>query len=236
MGGRRSEAIGRWAVRTYPAAWRQRYASEVLAVLDDRPPGWRDTADLARGALDAYLHPARPSRFVAIAAVTAGAAWTVVALAALLEPAVPDWPGYLAWSLLPAVVGAIAGLAASAGLALRLGPIGGRLARLAVAVAILGQLALVTTLAIAAAGGPYGAITGAAGSLAGVGLVLQGTATVRASRAPDGIGLVLVGGGLLIPPPLAWVVIATTWTVLGVWLVVDTATARQGPVGPGAVT
>ncbi|HEY8987895.1 MAG TPA: hypothetical protein VIM39_02665 [Candidatus Limnocylindrales bacterium] len=44
-------------LRLYPAAWRQRYLVEVSDLLADRPPGFRSQIDLARGALDAWLHP-----------------------------------------------------------------------------------------------------------------------------------------------------------------------------------
>ncbi len=108
-------------MRLYPAAWRARYGTEMLDLLDERPPTWRDAIDLVRGALDAHLHPPSRSRLPAFAAILAGAAWTVVALAVLAEPVPPDWPGFLAWTLVPGFIGAAAGLVASIGLALRLG-------------------------------------------------------------------------------------------------------------------
>jgi hypothetical protein len=43
-------------VRLYPRAWRRRYGDELAALLEDRPPGPFDVADLALGALDAHLH------------------------------------------------------------------------------------------------------------------------------------------------------------------------------------
>ncbi len=43
-------------VRLYPAAWRARYGNELTALLEDRPPGPFDVADLLLGALDAHLH------------------------------------------------------------------------------------------------------------------------------------------------------------------------------------
>jgi len=41
-------------VRLYPQAWRERYGDELAALLDDRPPGPFDVADLLLGALDAH--------------------------------------------------------------------------------------------------------------------------------------------------------------------------------------
>jgi hypothetical protein len=43
-------------IRFYPAAWRARYADEFAAVLEDRPLGPFDVADVLLGALDAQLH------------------------------------------------------------------------------------------------------------------------------------------------------------------------------------
>jgi len=43
-------------LRLYPARWRARYAEEFLAVLEERPLGPFDVADVLLGALDAQLH------------------------------------------------------------------------------------------------------------------------------------------------------------------------------------
>lgn len=43
-------------LRCYPAAWRARYAEECAAVLEERPLGPFDVADVLLGALDAHLH------------------------------------------------------------------------------------------------------------------------------------------------------------------------------------
>lgn len=42
-------------IRCYPAAWRERYGDEFAAVLDERPLGPFDVADILLGALDARL-------------------------------------------------------------------------------------------------------------------------------------------------------------------------------------
>ena len=42
-------------IRCYPAAWRERYGDEFAAVLDERPLGPFDVADVLLGALDARL-------------------------------------------------------------------------------------------------------------------------------------------------------------------------------------
>lgn len=44
-------------LRLYPAAWRERYEEEFLALLEARPPTLGDRFDVVRGAIDARLHP-----------------------------------------------------------------------------------------------------------------------------------------------------------------------------------
>lgn len=44
-------------VRCYPARWQARYGDEFLAVLEERPLGPFDVADILLGALDARLRP-----------------------------------------------------------------------------------------------------------------------------------------------------------------------------------
>jgi hypothetical protein len=43
-------------LRLYPARWRARYGDEFAAVLEERPLGPFDVADIVLGALDAHLH------------------------------------------------------------------------------------------------------------------------------------------------------------------------------------
>jgi hypothetical protein len=45
-------------VGLYPAAWRERYGTELEDLLGARPPNLVDRMDVVRGALDAHLHPA----------------------------------------------------------------------------------------------------------------------------------------------------------------------------------
>ncbi|HXI80389.1 MAG TPA: hypothetical protein VNM34_06170 [Verrucomicrobiae bacterium] len=80
-------------VRLYPRAWRDRYLAELEDLLADRPPTIRDQVDLARGALDAWVHPqlvTRPSGQESLgrirpravgAAVLGGGLWIAGALA-----------------------------------------------------------------------------------------------------------------------------------------------------------
>ena len=47
-------------IRCYPAKWRARYGEEFEAILDERPLGPFDVADILLGALDAQLRLRRP--------------------------------------------------------------------------------------------------------------------------------------------------------------------------------
>lgn len=66
--------LARAILHLYPAAWRDRYAIELRQVLDDRASRWRDLVDLARGAIDARLHPrlVREPAFIAASPSPAG--------------------------------------------------------------------------------------------------------------------------------------------------------------------
>jgi len=55
MNGRRGAVSG--LIRLYPAAWRDRYEEEFLALVEARPPTLGDRFDIVRGAFDARLHP-----------------------------------------------------------------------------------------------------------------------------------------------------------------------------------
>ncbi len=52
----RATFVHRLMLRCYPAAWRQRYGAELLAVLADRRAGLSDLPNILSGALDARLH------------------------------------------------------------------------------------------------------------------------------------------------------------------------------------
>ena len=59
--------LSRFLVRCYPPRWRQRYAEELLEVLDQRPPTARTVLGLWAGAVSAHLDPAwRAGRHPAI--------------------------------------------------------------------------------------------------------------------------------------------------------------------------
>lgn len=49
--------LTRGLVACYPVAWRRQYASEMLAVLEARPPTWADMWNLTGHLLYSHLHP-----------------------------------------------------------------------------------------------------------------------------------------------------------------------------------
>jgi hypothetical protein len=214
MDGREGRARSRTLVRLYPSAWRARYGAEMLGLLDERPPTWRDSIDIIRGALDAHLHPPTRSRLPAFAAIMAGAAWTVVALA--VWPSRSCRTGRGSADARPAPPGGRRPVA-SIGPALRLGDAGhvrpgrggsrDRHARCLVALlmAIRGRIRR----------SPATGTRRPSRDLVG--------ARSRPADGPYGEALVVIGGALLLPPPLAWVVVAIAWTGIGLRIAAERA-------------
>jgi hypothetical protein len=59
---RRAHRLAHRIVRLYPAAWRERYQDEMLALIDQTECSWRMTLDLASGAVVEWVHAvANPS-------------------------------------------------------------------------------------------------------------------------------------------------------------------------------
>ena len=203
-------------------------------MLDAAKVDWRVRLDLVRGALDAHWTAPR-SRLTAVGApLVAGGAWTLAAVATVGEPAPPDWPGYLATTLPLALVGVLAGFVSSIAVATRMGDLGGRGGRWAVRLAIVGQGLWVVALAIAILGGPYGAVTGAAASLAAIGLIALGAVGIGAADAAtrwSALVLLILGGAFLIPSPVAWFLVGIAWTALGL---VGSLAAEVPSTPPGA--
>jgi hypothetical protein len=101
MTSRLALRLARAIVRRYPAAWRERYEAELLALIEDAPPRWRDVVDLGRGSLveraGAVVEPAAhptlsaavvlAARYVLVpATMVAGAVALGMALKAALGP------------------------------------------------------------------------------------------------------------------------------------------------------
>ena len=212
---------GRRLLRLYPRWWQDRYGDEMASLLEARPLRRRARVDLVRGAFDAHLRGAEPgtaSRLAIFAALVAGAAWTIVGVASVGGPTPPDWPGYLAATLPIAVVGAVAVLVASLGVARLAWPSSGASVEVAVMATVVGDLAWIAALLVASLGGPYGAITSIAQSLAAIATIGLGLVLMRAGARPVGEAVIVAGAVLLVPAPAAWLVAGAMWTAIGLWL------------------
>jgi hypothetical protein len=205
---------GAIVVRLYPRAWRARYGAELLDLLETRPPDRAAWMDLVRGALDAHLHPGLPARVPTATAIVAGIAWIAAAAVSLAEPVLPDWPGFLVWTLPLGLLGAITGLAVTLAIGRRAGDRGTTRGDAALAMAVVGHLAWIVTLAVALVGGPYGAVTGAAGSLAAVGLAAVGLVRWSAGDHPVAEATLVTAAALLVPSPWAWLAVGACWLAL----------------------
>lgn len=218
----RSSAWG--LLRLYPAWWRERYGDEMVVLLETRPPNARARLDLVRGAFDAHLRDPGsgrgPGRAIA-AALIAGAAWTVAGVASVGGPVPPDWPGYLDSTLPVAAVGVLPMLIASFGVARLAWSASGPGLELAVLASVVGHVAWAALLAVAALGGPYGAVTAIAQTAAAIATVGIGLSLVRAGAHPIGEAVVVAGTVLLLPTPAAWLIVGALWTGIGLWQAVE---------------
>lgn len=215
-------------LRLYPSWWRKRYGDEMALLLETRPPDARARLDLVRGAFDAHLRNPEPGRGpgrTVVAALIAGAAWTIAGVASVGGPAPPDWPGYLDSTLPLAVVGALAILVASLGVARIAWSSSALSLELVVLASVVGHVAWAAMLAVAALGGPYGAITAIAQTAAAIATVGVGLALIRAHAHPIGEAVVVAGALLLLPTPAAWLIVGAFWTGIGLWQAVE---ARSG--------
>jgi hypothetical protein len=203
-------------LRLYPGPWRRRYAAEVTALFEARPPGLRDRADLLRGALDAHLHPWRAPSWPVVAAGAGGIAWTFAGAIALGQPAPPDWPGYLQETL-PLFLGAVPllGLAAL-GASTRLGdrdPVAARLGR---PVVVAASLAWAVLLAIAMANLGAGAPLAVAATAMAGGTLMLGVALLAAGDWRAGVALLVAALCLVVPTIWAPVAYGAAWTAAAV--------------------
>ena len=211
-------------IRLYPRAWRDRYEDEFLAVLEGVPSSRSVSIDVARGALDAHLHPAEPSSVPGLAAVVGGGLWLLGAAQIAALPVVPDWPGYFIDSLPLAFVAVLALTVAVVGAWFREDGrgrrAGRRLGRVGVILAVAGHLAWATALAATLAGFGYGAPVAVASTAAGLGTILVGLALAAAGDWPIAGLLVIAPILLVLPPwlvpsPAAWMAFGAIWIGVG---------------------
>lgn len=197
------------------------------AVLEYRALDWRTRLDLVRGASDAHLHPIEAPSTPVVAAVIAGVAWIIAGFAAATQPLPPDWPGFLVETLPIGLVGAVMGVRVLLAVGRRSGLGGPRGTGHALAFAIVGHIALILSLVVALLGGTYGAITGAALSIAGIGTVLVGLIRARADDHPVAEAVLIAGAAMLIPWPLAWPLAGAAWIALAIGAVRPTIPLRR---------
>jgi hypothetical protein len=217
-------------VRLYPSSWQARYGDEMAALLEDRPPTRRDRVDLARGALDAWLHPPIPSRVPSAAAMLGGGVWTAMSMVVLLQPVPADWPGYLIEVIPAAIAAAACLLVAVVGCAMRLGDAGGRTATVATSIAALGYGAWIVMLAGTLAGVVEASWLAATQAVAMVATATIGILLVRHRDEPIGALVALAPLVLLVPSAVGWLAFGTAWTAVGLvgWFERST---RIGPAG-----
>jgi hypothetical protein len=219
-------------VGLYPRAWRARYGEELEALLEAGSLGVRDRIDLLRGALDAHLHPARPSPLPVVAALTASALVTTHAIVLAAQPVPLDWPGYLDEALPLVILAVVALLPAIVGLWLKLGDADGPLGRTGLLVAVGGHLCWLVALLAAALRVDYGPLTAIAATVAMVGTAALGIAL--AGHAQITLGVLLSGAALagVAPPALGWPLFAAAWTAVAATLVLQFArgAAPRGPL------
>jgi hypothetical protein len=229
----RGRSTGRTLLALYPRWWRDRYGEEIAVILEARPPDLAARIDLLRGAFDAHLggpDPGSAPRRATAAALIAGGAWTIAGVASVGSPTPPDWPGYLVSTLPVALLGVATSLVAIIPMS-RLAWSSNRPSlEVAIVGTVAGYLFWAAALLVAVIGGPYGAVTAIAQSLAAIATVGMGLVLLRAGAHPVGEILLVEGAVMLLPTPAGWVVAGALWTGLGLWQIVA---ARSGDVPGG---
>jgi branched-subunit amino acid transport protein AzlD len=219
-------------LRLYPGWWRARYGDEMAELLAARPANVRSSIDLVRGAFDAHLRGAEPGSgpgWAIAAALIAGGAWTIAGIASVGALAPPDWPGYLATTLPVTIVGVLAMVVAILAVARFAWASNGLTVEVAVGGVVVGHAVWAGLLALAAVGGPYGAVTAIGQSMAAIATVGIGLVLFRAGAHPIGELVVVAGAVMLIPSPAAWVVAGALWTGIGLWQAFEARSPASPP-------
>lgn len=218
-------------IALYPGAWRRRYGDELAALLESGGLSARDRIDLIRGAIDAHLHPSRPSMLPVAAAIGAGGLATAHAIALAAQPTPLDWPGYFIDALPVAILAVALLLPSVIGLWLRLGDSDGVFGRLGVVVALAGHGAWLVALAAAALQVEYGPVTAVAATVAMAGSAMLGIALAGRGAAMLGALLVVAALAGVAPSALGWPLFAGAWSAIGFRLLLDARGRLEGPTG-----
>lgn len=219
-------------VGLYPRAWRDRYGDEMEALIEAAKLRRRDRIDLVRGALDAWLHPPSRSRAPIIAALIGGGVWTALAAGILVQPAPPDWPGYLLEIVPLAVIAAACLLVSAAGCALRAGEAKGQSIGLATGLVVVGHVAWIGMLGATILGVVGSPALAAAQTLAMVGTMAVGLVLVRARDERIGFLLIAAPVAMLVPSTVTWLAYGAAWTAIGIMTWLD----RAGRNGSARIT
>lgn len=209
----RARSPGAQLLRLYPASWRARYETEVLALLEEAGMSRRARVDLMRGALDAWLQATM--WLAAPAALVCGGLWTIAGVIVLGQATPPDWPGYVV-DILPLTVAAVLfGLIALVGCWTRQRDALGRAGVLALLVALFGKAAWALSLGATMIGPTPGdaIVVGQAVGLLGtllVALTILGTADLAVGAA-----IAIASATMLFGWPAAWLGFGLAWTVAG---------------------
>jgi hypothetical protein len=193
-------------IRLYPASWRARYGDEFEALLDERPLGPFDVADILLGALDAQLR--LRSSGVATQGRGLSMSLRIGGSAAIIGAALLAGAGFLSYGLV-SVGGWVAPLLLLTGLASLLVSLAGlsafqarahpRLTWVAFAMAVAGTVVAVTGLAASPLlGDDYWAVWIGGFLMALVGSGLFAIATYRTATLSRA-GAVLLGIGSILP-------------------------------------
>jgi hypothetical protein len=196
-------------IRCYPARWRARYGDEFEALLEERPLGPFDVADVLLGALDAQLRLrgreidiAQGRGFImslrigGIAAILGAALWAVAGLvnSGIFVDVDATLPSVLLAAGMPALLVALAGLSAFQA---RTNP---TLSWVAFLVPAVGTFACIVGLVGIAFEGdePFWIMFGLGGFTAIVGSALFAVATYRTAALSRGAAALLGAGSIVI--------------------------------------
>jgi uncharacterized membrane protein YoaT (DUF817 family) len=165
-----------------------------------------------------------------LAALIGGGLWTVVATAVLVQPAPPDWPGYLAEIVPLAAVAAVCLLVAATGCVLRAGEARSRAIGLATVLVLVGYLVWIGMLGATFLGAVGGPALAAAQALAMVGTIAVGLILVRAGDEQIGFLLIAAPVAMLAPWTVTWLAFGAAWTAIGIvmWLDRHAGTGSAG--------
>ncbi len=184
-------------VGLYPAAWRERYADEFLALLEDRPPRGIAIVDVLWGAVDAHLFPQAPEGRFRMFTRIAGAAAFVAGLLLIIGAFWDGGPALSAFRVAAVYALILVGLT---GIHLRQVSVRPGLAWLGFGAAFIGwgvgatSIILATTGVLPPSGGELGWVAGFA---LWVGSIVLGATMLAIGAFPLTVGLAITIGAPL---------------------------------------